>query len=110
MKNQSSSCAFLVCTNASTTKPPRAPAWWRVYIGEARHGFVQGIGNRGSVTAADLHGGWTMRLAFQEQPRLDCPPVAAVPLNLNCRDEIIPILRALQHVYEQTPVRNEVLA
>jgi hypothetical protein len=51
-----------------------------------------------------------MRLAFQEQPRLDCPPVAAVPLNLNCRDEIIPILRALQHVYEQTPVRNEVLA
>jgi transposase, IS5 family len=50
-----------------------------------------------------------MRLAFQEQPRLDCPPVAAVPLNLNCRDEIIPILRALQHVYEQARLRDEIL-
>jgi IS5 family transposase len=50
-----------------------------------------------------------MRLAFQEQPRLDCPPVTAVPLNLNCRDEIIPILRALQYVYEQAPLRDEVL-
>ena len=28
-----------------------------------------------------------------ESARLDCPPVNAVPLNLNCRDEIIPILR-----------------
>jgi transposase, IS5 family len=50
-----------------------------------------------------------MRLAIQEQPRLDCPPVAAVPLNLNCRDEIIPILRALQHIYEQTQLRRELL-
>jgi hypothetical protein len=39
-----------------------------------------------------------MRLAFREQPTLDCPAVVAVPLNLNCRDEIIPILRALQLV------------
>jgi hypothetical protein len=51
-----------------------------------------------------------MRVALQEQPRLDCPPVTAVPLNLNCRDEIIPILRALQHVYEQAPLRDEILA
>ena len=51
-----------------------------------------------------------MRLAYQEQPRLDCPPVDAVPLNLNCRDEIIPILRALQHVYGQVPLRREILA
>ena len=50
-----------------------------------------------------------MRVAFQEQPRLDCPRVDAVPLNLNCRDEIIPILRALQHVYEQVPLRDEIL-
>jgi IS5 family transposase len=50
-----------------------------------------------------------MRVAFQEQPRLDCPPVDAVPLNLNCRDEIIPILRALQHVYGQAPLRREIL-
>jgi transposase, IS5 family len=50
-----------------------------------------------------------MRVAFQEQPRLDCPPVDAVPLNLNCRDEIIPILRALQHVYGQAALRREIL-
>src|SRR5260370_870100 len=50
-----------------------------------------------------------MRVAFQEQPRLDCPPVDAVPLNLHCRDEIIPILRALQHVYGQAPLRREIL-
>ncbi len=50
-----------------------------------------------------------MRLALHEQPRLDCPPVDAVPLNLNCRDEIIPILRALQHVYGQVPLRREIL-
>jgi len=50
-----------------------------------------------------------MRLAFQEQPRLDCPPVDAVPLNVNCRDEIIPILRALQHVYGQAQLRREIL-
>jgi transposase, IS5 family len=50
-----------------------------------------------------------MRVAFQEQPRLDCPPVDAVLLNPNCRDEIIPILRALQHVYAQAPLRRELL-
>jgi IS5 family transposase len=50
-----------------------------------------------------------MRLAFREQPTLDCPAVVAVPLNLNCRDEIIPILRALQLVYEQAQVRDEIL-
>lgn len=50
-----------------------------------------------------------MRLALQEQPRLDCPDVAGVKLNLHCRDEIIPILRALQHVYEDVPLRCEIL-
>jgi hypothetical protein len=50
-----------------------------------------------------------MRLAVQEQPRLDCPTVSGVVLNLNCRDEIIPILRALQHIYEQTGLRHELL-
>ncbi|MEI8154427.1 MAG: ISNCY family transposase [Hyphomicrobiales bacterium] len=50
-----------------------------------------------------------MRLAFQEQPRLDCPEVGRIELNLNCRDEIIPILRALQHVYEDAPLRRRIL-
>jgi IS5 family transposase len=50
-----------------------------------------------------------MRLAMQEQPRLDCPPVDAVALNLNCRDEIIPILRALRHVYAKVELRRAIL-
>ena len=38
-----------------------------------------------------------MRLAYPEM-RLDCLPIGEVKLNLDCRDEIIPILRALQHL------------
>lgn len=50
-----------------------------------------------------------MRLTLPEQS-VDGPAIAHVRLNLNCRDEIIPILRALQHVYEQPHVRDEILA
>ena len=50
-----------------------------------------------------------MRLAYQEQPQFDCPPVERVELNLNCRDEIVPILRALQHVYANVQLRRELL-
>jgi hypothetical protein len=46
-------------------------------------------------------------LLFSAQ--LDCPPVDSLPLNLNGRDEIIPILRALQQVYGQPAVRRELL-
>jgi len=49
-----------------------------------------------------------MRLACPEQ-RLDCLPIAQVKLNLNCRDEIIPILCALQHVYADAGLRDEIL-
>ena len=34
-----------------------------------------------------------MRKAFDRQRRLDCPSVGNVPLNLDCRNETIPILR-----------------
>jgi hypothetical protein len=44
------------------------------------------------------------------QERLDCLPIGEVKLNLNCRDEIIPILRALQHVYGHAQLRRELLA
>lgn len=50
-----------------------------------------------------------MRMRFNPQPRLDCPPVTQVKLNLNCRDEIIPILRALQHIYSDSKLRREIL-
>ena len=50
-----------------------------------------------------------MRLACPEE-HLDCLPIDEVRLNLECRDEIIPILRALQHVYGDAAVRRELLA
>jgi hypothetical protein len=49
-----------------------------------------------------------MRLAFPQE-RLDCLPIPEVKLNLECRDEIIPILRALQHLYEDIPARQELM-
>ncbi len=51
-----------------------------------------------------------MRKAFDPQLRLDCPEVANVRLNVNCRHEIIPILRALQHIYDRPEVRDAILA
>jgi hypothetical protein len=48
-------------------------------------------------------------MRFKPQPRLDCPPIEQVKLNLNCRDEIIPILRALQHIYSDSKLRREIL-
>ena len=37
-------------------------------------------------------------------------PISEVKLNLECRDEIIPILRALQHGYGDAELRRELLA
>ena len=50
-----------------------------------------------------------MRLACPEE-RLDCLPISDVKPNLECRDEIIPILRALQHLYADDSLRRELLA
>lgn len=49
-----------------------------------------------------------MRLACPEQ-RLDCFPIGDVSLNLDCRDEIIPILRSLQHLYGDAALRRRLL-
>jgi transposase, IS5 family len=43
-------------------------------------------------------------------PRLDSPPISEVKLNLQCRDEIIPILKALQHIYGDEERRREILS
>ena len=40
---------------------------------------------------------------------LDCLPISAVDLNLDCRDEIIPILRALQHLYADPSLQRQLL-
>lgn len=50
-----------------------------------------------------------MRKAFDPQRRLDCPSIPNVRLNLNCRTEIVPILRALQHIYSRPQVRDSIL-
>jgi hypothetical protein len=50
-----------------------------------------------------------MRSPVKQQPCLGDPAIGNVKLNTECRDEIIPILRALQHVYEQPSLRREIL-
>jgi IS5 family transposase len=50
-----------------------------------------------------------VRTAYQTQTRFDCPAIASLELNRNCRDEIIPILRALQAIYADTAVRDKLL-
>jgi len=50
-----------------------------------------------------------MRKAFERQQRLDRAAVNQVPLNANCRDEIVPILRAIQYLYSQPQVREDIL-
>ena len=51
-----------------------------------------------------------MRKVIITQPRLDCTSIERVKLNLNCRDEIIPVLRRLQHLYSQHTLRDEILS
>jgi len=50
-----------------------------------------------------------MRKSYSTQLQLDCIAISDVQLNLNCRDEIIPILRGLQEVYKQPKLRQEIL-
>jgi IS5 family transposase len=51
-----------------------------------------------------------VRVPFACQPTLDTLPISEVPLNTQCRDEIIPILAALKHLYGQYQERDELLA
>ena len=50
-----------------------------------------------------------MRKAFDRQQRMDRPTISNVPLNLGCRDEIVPILAALKHIYMQPQLRDDIL-
>ena len=50
-----------------------------------------------------------MRKSYSTQLHLDCIAISDVQLNLNCRDEIIPILRGLQRIYQQSELRHEIL-
>jgi transposase, IS5 family len=50
-----------------------------------------------------------MRRPFDPQLRLGCTAIFDIPLNTRCRDEIIPILAALKHIYGQPALRDEIL-
>lgn len=50
-----------------------------------------------------------MRISHSTQTRFDCDPIGDVELNLQCRDEIIPILLALKHIYSCPTLRDELL-
>ncbi len=51
-----------------------------------------------------------MRKGYSKQRRLDSVPIDQVELNLDCRDSIIPVLQALQHVYSHSALTRKVLA
>jgi len=48
-----------------------------------------------------------MRQTYSNQLRMDCLPIEQVALNFECRDEIVPVLAALQHLYLQIELRNQ---
>lgn len=50
-----------------------------------------------------------MRIPFSNQLRFDLPSIPDISLNLECRDEIIPILRGLQHVFAQPVLCNHIM-
>ena len=50
-----------------------------------------------------------MRIACPTQLRLDCVPIAAVELNHECRDEIIPILAALLAIYKDRELFRDIM-
>ena len=50
-----------------------------------------------------------MRSPFDPQLRLGSTAISDIPLNTRCRDEIIPILAGLKHIYGQPALRDEIL-
>lgn len=50
-----------------------------------------------------------MRKAYSSQLRFDCEAIEQLKLNLDCRDEIIPILEGLKHVFGQQTLRDRVI-
>lgn len=50
-----------------------------------------------------------MRKTHSPQLRMDCVAIEKVALNFESRDEIVPVLAGLQHLYSQIELRTEVL-
>jgi transposase, IS5 family len=50
-----------------------------------------------------------VRKSFSRQRRLDCKSIENIELNFECRHELIPILRSLQHIYLQPALCQDAL-
>ena len=50
-----------------------------------------------------------MRKHYDKQRRFDCTPIGGLMLNFDCRDEVVPVLAGLQHVYTCNSLRNKVV-
>ena len=50
-----------------------------------------------------------MRQHYDRQARFDSTPIGELMLNYDCRDETIPVLAGLQHVYTCGSLRNRVV-
>jgi IS5 family transposase len=50
-----------------------------------------------------------MRKAYSNQLRFDSVAIENVPLNFDCRDSVVPVLRALQHIYSNRELTATIL-
>lgn len=50
-----------------------------------------------------------MRKHYDRQGRFNCTPIAELMLNYDCRDEVVPVLAGLQHVYTTDSLRKKVV-
>jgi IS5 family transposase len=50
-----------------------------------------------------------MRKPYDKQRRFDCTPIGELVLNFECRDETIPILAGLKHVYTNQALRQKLV-
>jgi hypothetical protein len=51
-----------------------------------------------------------MRQHYDKQRRFDCTPIGELMLNYECRDEVVPVLAGLQHVYTCSELRRKVVS
>lgn len=50
-----------------------------------------------------------MRQHYEKQRRFDCTAISELTLNYECRDEMIPVLAGLQHLYACNSLRNRLV-
>jgi hypothetical protein len=76
---------------------------------EPDQGFARCICRQKQKATANLQGGIPVREHYQRQRRFDSTPIAELTLNYECRDEMVPFLAGLQHLYNSPALRNKVV-